>query len=178
MYQRFLWYTSSSGAEFPPSKMLHDIPVKYLGASSRGKLSELENAPSCVLTQNEPGAFSGSKTPRVYRPLRSSGTHAFRAKISPSFVVRSSKNRCWGEKRTALQFIYYVIYYEKSWTWAGIVFFKLLFHFLRSYYFCLSWFYCHWFPEMQGLPILVVVVVFFLLSFSNFLYFTAPDFKQ
>ena len=26
-------------------------PVKYLGATSRGKLSELENAPSCVLTR-------------------------------------------------------------------------------------------------------------------------------
>ena len=39
-------------------------------------------------------------------------------------------------KRTALQFIYYVIYYEKSWTWAGIVFLLLLlFHFLSSYYF-------------------------------------------
>ena len=32
--------------------MLHDIKqVKYLEASSRGKLSELENAPSCVLTR-------------------------------------------------------------------------------------------------------------------------------
>ena len=31
--------------------MLNDIdPVKYLGTSSRGKVSELENAPSCVLT--------------------------------------------------------------------------------------------------------------------------------
>ena len=41
-----------------------------MGASSRGKLSELENAPSCVLTeQNEPRACSGSKTTRVYRPL-------------------------------------------------------------------------------------------------------------
>ena len=52
VYQRFHGCTSSSGAEFPPRKMLHDIqPVKYLGASSRGKLSELENAPSCVLTR-------------------------------------------------------------------------------------------------------------------------------
>ena len=52
VYQRFHGYTSSSGAEFPPRKMLHDIyPVKYLGASSRGKLSELEKAPSCVLTR-------------------------------------------------------------------------------------------------------------------------------
>ena len=52
VYQRFQGHTSSSGAEFPPRKMLHDIqPVKYLGASSRGKLSELENAPSCVLTR-------------------------------------------------------------------------------------------------------------------------------
>ena len=50
--QRFHGYTSSSGAEFPPRKMLHDIdPVNYLGASSRGKVSELENAPSCVLTR-------------------------------------------------------------------------------------------------------------------------------
>ena len=49
VYPRFQGYTSSSGAEFPPRKMLHDIyPVKYLGASSQGKLSELENAPSCV----------------------------------------------------------------------------------------------------------------------------------
>ena len=59
-----------------------------------------------------------------------------------------------------------------------VLFFFLKFHFLDSCYFFLSWFYCHWFPEMQGLPILVVVVVFFFLSFSNFLYFTAPDFKQ
>ena len=52
VYQRFHGYTSSSRAEFPPRKMLHDIKqVKYLGASSRGKLSELENAPSCVLTR-------------------------------------------------------------------------------------------------------------------------------
>ena len=52
VYQRFHGYTLSSGAEFPPRKMLHDIQqVKYLGASSRGKLSELENAPSCVLTR-------------------------------------------------------------------------------------------------------------------------------
>ena len=48
--QRFHRYTSSSGAEFPPRKMLHDIyPVKYLGASSRGKLSELENPPSVLV---------------------------------------------------------------------------------------------------------------------------------
>ena len=72
---------------------------------------------------------------RSWPRQRSCGTHAFRAKISRSFVVRSSKNRFWGKKRTALQFIYYVIYYEKSWTWAGIVFFKLLFHFLRSFFF-------------------------------------------
>ena len=33
-------------------KMLHGIqPVKYLGATSHGKLSELENAPSCVPTR-------------------------------------------------------------------------------------------------------------------------------
>ena len=52
VYQGVHGYTSSLGAEFPPRKMLHDIqPVKYLGASSRGKLSELENAPSCVLTR-------------------------------------------------------------------------------------------------------------------------------
>ena len=52
VYQRFHGYASSSGAEFPRRKMLHDIkPVKYLGASSRGKSSELENAPSCVLTR-------------------------------------------------------------------------------------------------------------------------------
>ena len=25
VYQRFRWYTSSSGAEFPPRKMFHDI---------------------------------------------------------------------------------------------------------------------------------------------------------
>ena len=38
VYQRFHGQTSSSGAEFPPRKMLHDIqPVKYLEASSRGK---------------------------------------------------------------------------------------------------------------------------------------------
>ena len=68
VYQRFHGYTSSSGAQFPPCKMLHDIEqVKCLGASSRGKLSELENAPSCVLTRDVPGACSGSKTPRVYR---------------------------------------------------------------------------------------------------------------
>ena len=65
VYQRFHGYTSSSGAEFPPYKMFHDIQaVKYLGSSSRSKLSELENAPSCLLTL----ACSGSKTPRVYRP--------------------------------------------------------------------------------------------------------------
>jgi len=30
LYQRFHDYTSPSGAEFPPRKMLHDIkPVKY-----------------------------------------------------------------------------------------------------------------------------------------------------
>ena len=43
--------------------MLQDIqPVKYLGASSLGKLSELENAPSCVLMTraNEPGAPGGA----------------------------------------------------------------------------------------------------------------------
>ena len=53
VYQRFHGYTSSSGAAFPPRKILHDIwkPVKYLGARSLGKLSELENAPSCVLTR-------------------------------------------------------------------------------------------------------------------------------
>ena len=52
VYQRFHGCTSSSGAEFPPRKMLHDIQqVKYLGARSRGKLSELENAPSCALTR-------------------------------------------------------------------------------------------------------------------------------
>ena len=35
MYQPFHGYNSSSGAEFPPHKMLHDIkPVKYLGAYS------------------------------------------------------------------------------------------------------------------------------------------------
>ena len=46
VYQRFHGYTSSSRAEFPPRKMLHDIKqVKYLGASSRGKLSELETLP-------------------------------------------------------------------------------------------------------------------------------------
>ena len=51
VYQRFHGCTSTSGAEFPPCKILHDIkPVKYLGASFRGKLSELENAPSFVLT--------------------------------------------------------------------------------------------------------------------------------
>ena len=51
VYQRFHGYTSSSGAEFPPYKMFHDIQaVKYLGSSSRSKLSELENAPSCLLT--------------------------------------------------------------------------------------------------------------------------------
>ena len=33
-----------------------------MGASSRGKLSELENAPSCVLTeQNEPEHAPGAK---------------------------------------------------------------------------------------------------------------------
>ena len=34
VYQRFHGYTSSSGAAFPPRKILHDIwkPVKYLGA--------------------------------------------------------------------------------------------------------------------------------------------------
>ena len=38
--------------------------------SSRGKLSELENAPRVYWhVQNEPGECSGSKTPRVYRPL-------------------------------------------------------------------------------------------------------------
>ena len=54
---------SRPGAEFPPCKMLHNIkPVKYLGASSRGKL--------CVLVvQIDPGACSWSKTLRVYRPL-------------------------------------------------------------------------------------------------------------
>ena len=52
VYQRFHGYNLSSGAEFPPHKMLHDIkPIKYLGARSRGKLSKLENAPSCVLTR-------------------------------------------------------------------------------------------------------------------------------
>ena len=52
VYHRFHWYNSSSGAKFPPRKMLHDVKqVKYFGASSRGKLSELENAPSCVLTR-------------------------------------------------------------------------------------------------------------------------------
>ena len=70
VYQRLHGYTSSSGAEFPPCKMLHDIkPVKYLGASSRGKLSELENAPSCALTRAK-WAWSTlrEQTPRVYRP--------------------------------------------------------------------------------------------------------------
>ena len=44
--------------------MLHDIqPVKYLAESARGKLSELENAPSCVYwhVQNEPGHAPGAK---------------------------------------------------------------------------------------------------------------------
>ena len=49
-----------------------------------------------------------------------------------------------------------------------VLFFFLKFHFLDSYYFFLSWFYCHWFPEMQGLPILVVVVVFFFCRFQIF----------
>ena len=51
--------------------MLHDIqPVKYLAESARGKLSELENAPSCVLTRAKwAWTCSGSKTCRVYRPL-------------------------------------------------------------------------------------------------------------
>ena len=51
--------------------MLHDIqPVKYLAASALGKLSELENASSCVYwhVQNEPGHAPGAK-PVVYRPL-------------------------------------------------------------------------------------------------------------
>ena len=39
VYQRFHGYTSSSRAEFPPEKC------------SRGKLNELENAPSWVLTR-------------------------------------------------------------------------------------------------------------------------------
>ena len=64
VYQRVHGYTSSSRAEFPPRKMLHDIqPVKYLAESARGKLSELENAPSCVYwhVQNEPGHAPGAK---------------------------------------------------------------------------------------------------------------------
>ena len=71
VYQRVHGYTSSSRAEFPPRKMLHDIqPVKYLEESARGKLSELENAPSCVLTRAKwAWTCSGSKTCRVYRPL-------------------------------------------------------------------------------------------------------------
>ena len=71
VYQRVHGYTSSSGAEFPLRKMLHDIqPVKYLAESARGKLSELENAPSCVLTRAKwAWTCSGSKTCRVYRPL-------------------------------------------------------------------------------------------------------------
>ena len=51
--------------------MLHDIQrVKYLAASALGKLSEIENAPSCVYwhVQNEPGHAPGAK-PVVYRPL-------------------------------------------------------------------------------------------------------------
>ena len=69
--QRVHGYTSSSRVEFPPRKMLHDIqPVKYLAESARGKLSELENAPSCVLTRAKwAWTCSGSKTCRVYRPL-------------------------------------------------------------------------------------------------------------
>ena len=52
VYQRFHGYNSSSGAEFLPRKMLHDVKlVKYLGARSRGKLSKLDNAPSCLLTR-------------------------------------------------------------------------------------------------------------------------------
>ena len=52
---------SSSGAELPPHKMLHNIKlVKYLGARSRGKLSKIENASSCV--QNDSGACSRNKT--------------------------------------------------------------------------------------------------------------------
>ena len=51
--QQFRGYTSSSGTEFPPRKnaLRYLTEVKYLGASSRGKLSEPENAPSCVLTR-------------------------------------------------------------------------------------------------------------------------------
>ena len=34
VYQRFHGYSSSSGAEFPPRKMLHNIyPVKYFSGS-------------------------------------------------------------------------------------------------------------------------------------------------
>ena len=52
VYQRFHGYNSSSGAEFPPRKMLHDIkPVKYLGARSRAKLSKLEYAPWSMLQE-------------------------------------------------------------------------------------------------------------------------------
>ena len=48
VYQRFHGRNLFSGAEFPPCKMLHHMkPVKYLGASSRGKLNKLENALSC-----------------------------------------------------------------------------------------------------------------------------------
>ena len=62
-----------------------------------------------------------------------------------------------------------------------VLFFLIIISFFKWLLFFLSWIYCHWFPEMQGLPILVVVVVVVVvvfLSFSNFLYFTAPDFKQ
>ena len=69
-YQWFHKCNSSSGAEFPPCNMLHNIKqVKYLGASSRGKLNKLENVPLCALVvQIDPGACSRSKTPRAYRP--------------------------------------------------------------------------------------------------------------
>ena len=50
-YQGFHGYNPSSGAEFPPHKMPHDIkPINYSGASSEGKLSKHESVPSCVLT--------------------------------------------------------------------------------------------------------------------------------
>ena len=56
VYQRFNGYTSSPGAEFPPRKMLHDTQqVKCFGASSWGKLSELENACKMSL-EHAPGA--------------------------------------------------------------------------------------------------------------------------
>ena len=92
VYQRFHGYTSSSGAEFTPCKMLHDIlPVKYLWVSSQGELSELENAPSCVLTRAKMSLENASGA----KPLGVSAFKCWEARPKHTrigrFTVRKSK---------------------------------------------------------------------------------------